>query len=315
MLEAPVKVAVPERFRAAIGEVPPPPHEFAWYSDADSAVAVVGDCVAMWSALPVADVERVLAAGHLLRWLSIINAGVDGWPLHLLADRGIVLTNGAGLHAIPMAEYAVMGILGLVKRFPDLVRGQDRREWINTGANRELFGKRVLIFGYGQVGREIGRRLESFGMQVVGVRRRPGDEAGVIAGDGWRQELPEADVVVVAAPLTGATQAVIGAEELRAMKASALLVNVARGGLVDEVALAAALRDDAIGGAYLDVTGVEPLPADSPLWALPNVIISPHSSASSSQFEPRAVALFRDNLERFAAGAPLRNTVDFAAGY
>src|SRR5438105_718676 len=208
-----------------------------------------------------------------------------------------------------------MGILALAKRLPDLVHGQDRREWIDTGSCPELFGRRVLIYGYGLIGREIAARLRGFGMEITGVRRHPGSEPGVVGVEGWREHLPEADFVILSVPLTDATRALIGEPELSAMKPSAFLVNIARGALVDEAALTEALKSGGIAGAYLDVTETEPLPKESELWSLPNLFLTPHSSSSSTEFERRAVELFRDNLERFRSGQALRNLVDYEAGY
>ncbi len=312
-----MKLALPDKFRSQLESLAREDIEIAWYDDAASARSAVAGCEVMWfhPHLPTEEVSPLLEAGPQLRWVSAVNAGVNGWPLSLFQDRGVLLTNGAGLHAIPMAEYVVMGMLGLVKRFPDLVRGQDRREWINTGALGELMGKSVLIFGYGQIGREIAQRLRGFQMDITGVRRRPGDEPGVVGTEGWETLIPEADFLIVTAPLTDATRAVVGTAQFKLMKPTAWLINVARGALVDERALIAALRAGELAGAYLDVTEVEPLPASSELWALPNLLISPHSSASTNAFEERAVALFRDNLERFRTGRQLRNLVDLEAGY
>lgn len=310
-----MKVALPERFREQLEAAGELGVETAWYADAGAALEAVAGCEAMWYHLPIEEVERVLAAGPDLRWWSVVSAGVNGWPLELLARRGILLSNGAGLHAVPIAEYVVLGILALAKKLPDLVHGQDRREWIDTGASPELFGKRVLIYGYGLIGREIAARLRGFGMEITGVRRHPGQEPGVIGVEGWREQLPDADFVILSAPLTDATRALIGAPELAAMKSTACLVNIARGALVDETALVAALKSGTIAGAYLDVTEVEPLPAESELWSLPNLFLTPHSSSSSTEFERRAIELFRDNLERFRSGQQLRNLVDYRAGY
>jgi phosphoglycerate dehydrogenase-like enzyme len=310
-----LKVALPERFRAELEAAGPLGVETAWYADADSALEAVAGCEAMWFQLRTSDVEPVLAAGPDLRWWSIVNAGVNGWPLEILARRGILLSNGAGLHAVPIAEYVAMGMLALAKKLPDLVHGQDRQEWIDTGASLELFGKRALIYGYGLIGREIATRLRAFGMEITGVRRHPGSEPGVVGVESWREHLPDADFVVLSAPLTDATRALIGERELGAMKGTAYLVNIARGALVDEPALAAALESGSIAGAYLDVTETEPLPKEAGLWSLPNLFLTPHSSSSSTEFERRAVELFRDNLERFRTGRPLRNLVDYEAGY
>ena len=310
-----MKVALPERFREQLEAAGELGVATAWYADAATAVEAVAGCEAMWYHLPTEEVERVLAAGPDLRWWSVVSAGVNGWPLEVLARRGVLLSNGAGLHAVPIAEYVVMGMLALAKNLPNLVHGQDRREWIDTGSSLELFGKRVLIYGYGLIGREIAGRLRAFGMEITGVRRHPGREPGVVGIEGWREHLANADFVVLSAPLTDATRALIGATELRAMKSTAFLVNIARGALVDERALTEALRSGSVAGAYLDVTEAEPLPAESELWSLPNLLLTPHSSSSSTEFERRAVELFRDNLERYRAGRPLRNLVDYEAGY
>lgn len=312
-----LKIALPERFRAQLEELARDDIEIAWYEDAPSARAAIVGADVMWfhPHLPVEEVAALLEAGERLRWMSAVNAGVNGWPLHLFAERRVALTNGAGLHAIPMSEYVVMGMLALVKRFADLVRGQDRKEWIDTGALGELSGRRVLIFGYGQIGREIAQRLRGFQMEITGVRRRPAGEPGVVGTEGWERLIPSADFLIITAPLTDATRAVVGSAQLGLMKPTAWIINVARGGLVDEAALTSALKARSIAGAYLDVTEVEPLPATSELWALPNVLISPHSSASTTEFESRAVSLFKDNLLRFRSGEELRNLVDLEAGY
>lgn len=310
-----MKVALPEQFREQIEASGELGVDAGWYSDTESALRAVGDCQAIWFALPTADVEAVLEAGRELRWWSILFAGVNGWPLASLARRGIQLSNGAGLHAVPIAEYVTMGLLALAKRYPELVRAQDRREWVDLGSAPELLGKRVLIYGYGLIGREIAQRLRAFGMEITGIRRHPGEEPGVVGVEGWRERLPDTDCLILSAPLTDATHTLVGAGELRSMKPTAWLVNIARGQLIDEVALAAALRSGAIGGAYLDVTVTEPLPSLSPLWGAPNLVLTPHHASSSTELERRAVALFRDNLERFKSGRPLRNLVDLNAGY
>ena len=310
-----MKVALPELFREHIEASGDLEVEAAWYADSRSALTAVEGSQAIWFDLPVAEVQAVLEAGPELRWWNIIYAGVNGWPLDSLARRGIQLSNGAGLHAVPIAEYVALGLLTLAKNYRELSRAQDRREWIDLGAATELLGKRVLIYGYGQIGREIAQRLRGFGMEVIGVRRTPRGEAGVLGVEGWRDRLPEIDCLVLAAPLTEATRALVGRAELRAMKSTAWLVNIARGALLDEPALAAALRSGEIAGAYLDVTVEEPLPAASELWEAPNLVLTPHHSSSTTEMEKRAVALFRDNLDRFRRGQPLRNLVDLEAGY
>jgi phosphoglycerate dehydrogenase-like enzyme len=176
----------------------------------------------------------------------------------------------------------------------------------------------MLIIGLGQIGQAIAERAAVFGMHVVGSRRSgaavPGVSA-VVPADGWRPLLGEADYVVIAAPLTPETRGMIGAAELATMRPDAYLINIARGEIVDEAALIAALQSGRIAGAGLDVFNVEPLPAESPLWGLPNVFITPHISWNSPAVLPRTLDLFLDNLRRYRDGEPLRNIVDKHAGY
>jgi phosphoglycerate dehydrogenase-like enzyme len=178
----------------------------------------------------------------------------------------------------------------------------------------ELSQSRALIIGMGAIGRAIAERLAAFGVAVTGVRRSPSSEPGLIAPDAWRARLGEFDWIVLAAPLTAATRRMIGAEELARMKASAWLVNIARGGLVDQPALIAAAPR--IGGAILDVADPEPAPPDDPIWGVPNLIVTMHMSGNAqTRMWERAAALFLENLERYRAGQPLRNVADLDAGY
>ncbi len=311
-----MKLALPERFRAETEARLPAEVEVAWYADAEAAPAAVRGADVLWLNMwERAQIQAALAAGDELRWVSMHGAGVDGLPLDLLRGRRLTLTNGAGLHAMPISEYAVLGMLALAKGFPALVRAQDRKQWLDSPpAFGELHGTKALIVGYGGIGRAIGERLRAFGVEVVGARRHP-VAAGEIAAEAWRDRLGEFDWVILASPLTNSTRAQVGAAELGAMKPTAVLVNIARGGLVDEAALAGALRDGRLAGAYLDVTSEEPLPSGSDLWTLPNLILTPHSSWASQRFAARAADLFLDNLDRFGAGRPLRNIVDLDAGY
>ena len=294
----------------------PPEVEVAWYADAKSAPAVVRGADVLWLNMwERAQIQAALEAGDSLRWVSMHGAGVESLPLDLLRERGLTLTNGAGLHAIPIAEYALLGMLALAKGFPALVRAQDRKEWLDAPpAFGELQGTKALIVGYGGIGSAIGERLRAFGVEVVGARRHPA-AVGEIGAGAWRDRLGEFDWVILASPLTESTRAQIGAAELSAMRPTAVLVNVARGGLIDETALAGALREGSIAGAYLDVTSEEPLPSESPLWTVPNLVLTPHSSWASQRVMARAADLFLDNLDRFRAGRPLRNVVDLQEGY
>jgi phosphoglycerate dehydrogenase-like enzyme len=313
---ASVRAALPKHFRPHLGGLPAEV-EAAWYTDGASAPAAAVGAEVLWLAMWARPaIEAALEAGPGVRWVNSHAAGVDRHPLDLYLRRGIQLTNGAGLHAVPISEYVVLGILAAAKAFPALVRAQDRAEWLQRPPGRgELHGSRALVVGYGQIGRAIAERLRAFGVHVVGARRHSSEEPDVVDSEGWRGRLGEFDWVVLATPLTGETRHLIGPTELAAMKPGAWLVNISRGSLVDHDALLGALQDGAIAGAYLDVTDPEPLPAESELWRLPNVILTPHSSWASERFEERAAALFLDNLERYRQGRPLRNLVDLEAGY
>jgi phosphoglycerate dehydrogenase-like enzyme len=259
--------------------------------------------------------ETIRAAGPNLAWLSTSYAGLDAFPLDLLRARGVTVTNGAGLNAIAVAEYAVMGVLAAAKRFDDVVRARDRHEWLENAPGKiELFGTKALVIGYGTIGRSIGERLSAFGVKVTGVTRSGRD--GTLTPGSWPERLGEFDWVILAAPSTASTKKLIGERELAAMKRSAWLVNIARGDMIDEAPLIAALRNGGIAGAFLDPTDPEPLPAADPLWSAPNTLITMHlSGRSQTTMFARAATLFLENLAAFTAGTPLKNVADLDAGY
>ncbi len=259
-------------------------------------------------------VEVVSAAANL-KWLNSIYAGLDFLPLGLLAERGTVVTNGAGINAITIAEYAVMLMLAHAKGYREVVRAQDRREWLlDSPGKRELFGERVLLLGMGAIGGLVKSRLEAFGMEVVPVRRS--GAGGALTPDQWRGQLGSFDWVILAVPSTPDTYHMIGAAELAAMKPSAVLVNIARGDVVDQDALLAALREKRIEAALLDVTTPEPLPPEHPLWALDNAQVSMHlSGRAQTRMFQRSADRFIENLSRWHAGEPVRPRMDLALGY
>lgn len=254
------------------------------------------------------------AAG--LRWLHISNTGLDGFPLQQVIERDIILTNGAGLNAEAIADHAIAGMLAARRGLHRLLRAQAERRWApkETG-DSEIRGAKVLVHGYGTIGRAVAERARALGMGVTAVRRHPDGLPGLVGPGEWRQHLGAADFVVLAAPLTAETRRMIGADELRAMRPDAWLVNVSRGGLTDETALVEALREGRIGGAVIDAFVQEPLPAEHPLWELPNVILSPHSSSRSRERPGRASELFAANLRRYLDGEPLLNLTDPRLGY
>lgn len=311
-----VKVVLPERLRSVLPRLPSDP-EIAWYTDVDTCIAAMPGAEVVWVQFGLTDIDTVFRAGTALKWVTSAATGVDGWPLDILRQRHVVLTNGAGVGAIPISEYVVMGLLAGLKGLPELVRAQDRRDWLKAPppALAELHGKRALVYGYGGIGRAIAERLRPFGVAVTGVRRNPGGEAGVIASGDWEARLPETDLLILSVPLTGATTALVGKDQLAALPKGAWVANIARGGLIDQEALLAALKSGHLGGAYLDVTDPEPLPSDSELWSMPNVIITPHTSWATEHLMDRAAEIFVDNFNRYLSGEPLRNVVDIDAGY
>lgn len=260
-----------------------------------------------------------------LKWVHSTASGVAQLLYPELARHGLVVTNPRGIFSVPMAEHTMGLLLALARNFPDSVRHQDQKHWGQQEIwNRpqhltELNGHLMLIVGFGSIGQELARRAKAFDMRVWAVTRSgQGNLAHadkIFAATQMGEALPHADYVVIAAPETAETKQSIGARELSLMKKGARLINVSRGSLLDEVALIQALEQRQLGGAALDVTAMEPLPADSPLWKAPNLLITPHTSAVSDRLWPRQTELFLQLLERWFAGQELFNRVDFAKGY
>jgi phosphoglycerate dehydrogenase-like enzyme len=260
-----------------------------------------------------------------LAWLHSISAGVSQLMYPELRKSGIVVTNASGVHAPPMAEHVVGLVIAMSRDFLDAMRYQARRQWAQQeiwdgpARPREIGGQVALLVGFGAVGRAIAERLIALGMRVHAVTRSgtadPGLAKRVFSAAQLDVALPEADFVILAAPETAETRHMIGARQIAAMKPSAFLINVARGSLIDETALVAALERRAIAGAALDVAAQEPLPPDSPLWPLENVFITPHVSGVSERLWPRETELLLDNLERWFTARSLRNRVDLAREY
>jgi phosphoglycerate dehydrogenase-like enzyme len=263
---------------------------------------------------------NALATLPNLAWVHSDMVGADRLPLDELASRGLVMTNGGGNYARPMAEWVMLALLAAAKHFPEFVRRSDAGRWDPSPyLLAELEGAVLLLLGFGEVGRQVAEMARPFGMEVVAVARTPREPpAGVarlVTGQAWRDELPRADYVVCAMPLTRATRGMLDAAALAAMKPTAWLVNVARGALVDEDALVEALDAGRLGGAVLDAFATEPLPEGHPLWRRENVVVVPHHTWSSPRAAERAARLFAAELARFAAGEPLHNQVDLDAGY
>ena len=262
-----------------------------------------------------ADMAEAIARATNLKWLNSIYAGVDGMPLDLLTQRGVTFTNGVGINAVTIAEYVVMGMLTVAKGYRDVIRAQERREWLQDSPGKvELFGSKALIIGYGAIGSLVEERLKAFNVGVTIVRRTPAPNT--LSPDQWRARLSEFDWVILAVPATAETDKMIGAAELAAMKPSATLINIARGSVIDQDALVTALSSKVIGAAFLDVTDPEPLPADHPLWALDNAHITMHlSGRAQDKMFVRSAQRFLENLSRYRAGEALHHQVNLALGY
>ncbi len=276
--------------------------------------------VLLLGSVPASVLDHVVTRSSRLRWIHSAAAGVDRVTTPVVRERGLMVTNARGVFSRPIAEYVVMMSLAISRRLPQLLELQRERTW-QPLRGRELSELTIGIVGYGSIGVELSRLLAPFGCRILATRRHP--ERG--AGDGPNVELHgldrldevlrASDIVVVAAPLTDETAGLIGAEQLAQMREDAWLINIARGRLIDEIALRRALHSGWIGGAVLDVFSEEPLAPDSPLYSTPNLLITPHTSWASDRVAERTVDLFVENLRAFRAGDPMRNVVDLEAGY
>jgi phosphoglycerate dehydrogenase-like enzyme len=268
--------------------------------------------------------EQLLHAKKL-KWIHSTAAGVAQLMYPELRDSGILVTNPSGVFSSPMAEHTMGLLIALARNFPDSVRHQDRSHWGQQEIwdkpqhLTELSGKILLIVGFGSIGHEIAKRARAFGIRVWGVTRSGKGDAAlaekIIPVAQLNDALPQADYVVISAPETAESRHLIGAAQIARIKPGARLINVGRGSLLDEAALIRALEKGVLGGAAVDVTSVEPLPADSPLWKTPNLFITPHTSAVSDRLWDHQTALLLDLLERWFDGREMFNQVDFARGY
>jgi phosphoglycerate dehydrogenase-like enzyme len=282
--------------------------------------------------LPADVFDRILARAPSLRWVHSATAGVERVLTPASRSRGLVITNARGVFSRPVAEYVMMMILAVCRRLPSLLELQAERTWQPLEA-RELRDVTIGIVGLGSLGRAVGALGTAFGCRVMATRKRPEEGSHVTVGAGDEpylgslmldrvlspeylpELLGESDFVVLAAPLTPDTHDLIDDAAIAHMKPGAWVINVARGELVDERALVRAIREGRIGGAVMDTFREEPLPPDSPLYDLPNVILTPHTSWSSARVLDRSVGLFCDNLHRYAEGRGLVNVVNPDAGY
>ena len=287
-----------------------------WFMTPEEAIeAVKGAEIGWFDSNNKADMVATLHAATDLKWLNSIYAGLDFLPMDVLIERGITVTNGAGINAITIAEYVVMGMLNIAKGYRDVVRAQDRHEWLmDSPGKRELAGTRAMLLGYGAIGKLIKPRLEAFGVEVKTVRRSGGE--GALTPSEWRGHLGAYDWIILAVPATAETDGMIGAEELGKMKSDAVIVNIARGAVIDQPALVEALKAKEIGGAFLDVTTPEPLPADHELWSLDNAHVSMHlSGRAQDKMFVRSAERFLENLQKYLAGEPVAPVFDPRMGY
>lgn len=253
-----------------------------------------------------------------LRWIHSTAAGVDQLLHPEVLEREIVITSSSGIHQ-PLVEHVFAMVLALTRRLHIAIRNQVHRRWERRQATGdEVRGKTMGVLGLGHIGAEIAEKAHVFGMRVIGTKRTPADVPHVdriYPPDELREVLRASDVVVIALPLTSDTRGLLGEAAFRAMKRTALVINIGRGPIVQEAALVRALQEGWIGGAGLDVFEREPLPADSPLWGMEHVIITPHVSGGWPGYMDAAIPLLCDNLRRYLDGAPMRNLVDKARGY
>jgi phosphoglycerate dehydrogenase-like enzyme len=262
-----------------------------------------------------------------LRWIQSVSAGIEGNLSPAVVERKILLTNGAGIASTGIAEHVMAVMLAFCRNLHVAARLQREARWDRTavmaGAGapiREFHGSRVAVLGLGPIGAAVARDSAALGATVRGMRRHPPAAApppyeAVVGPDGLGDLLAWADFVVLAVPHTPETEKLIGARELGLMRPGSYLVNVARGSVIDERALVDALRRGGIAGAGLDVFEEEPLLPSSPLWSLPNVILTPHAAGATPRYFERALELFVANLQRYLEGRPLRNLVDHKLGY
>ncbi len=259
------------------------------------------------------------ASARRLRWIHTTAVGVNGLLPRPVVESPVLVTNTRGVHAAAIAEHAVALMLAVRRRFPQAAVGQAGRRWLQAelmqAEGPPLSASCLLVVGLGEIGSRVAALGAGLGMRVIAVRRRadapmPPGVSAVAGPERLHEFLGQADVVVLAVPQTDETRALLGPDEFDVMRQHAVLVNVARGGLVDDAALEQAIRTGRLGGAGLDAFAREPLPPDSPLWRLPNVVITPHSAAFAGDYWAPAVDFFLRNLERFRRGEPLMNLVD-----
>ena len=294
--------------------------------DQQSASAVSDIDLATWAQVEVLHTSSVIpdpSVAPRLRWVQLDTAGIDHLVGHPIWDSDVVVTTIAGVSPEPMAEYVIMMMLALSHHLPTLLAAQARHDWPSPQDRwlqflpRAISGTTMGILGYGRIGTEIGRVARTLGLKVIGVTRTEplGECSDVVSSAHLLDVAPSCDWLVVVTPLTSETRGLVGAEVLAALPDGAVLINVSRGGVVDEEALLDALERGTLAGAVLDVFDEEPLGPDSPLWSHPRVIVTPHVSGFAPRYEESVLDLVGQNLNRFLEGRALLNLVDRTRGY
>jgi phosphoglycerate dehydrogenase-like enzyme len=280
------------------------------------------DVIITWSIPPIVnrDFIEFCKGAKSLKWIHSFIAGVDVFMNSEICDMDIIITCTKGIHSFPMADHTLAYIFAFLRAFPVFIRSQLNRKYDTQAESLcdETYEKTVGIIGLGNIGHYIAQKCKLLGMRVVAVKRTPIESEWVdhcYSNEELGLLLKESDFVVVTVPLTKDTQKLIGEKELRMMKKSAYLINIARGGVIDQEALIRVLKENAIAGAGLDVFEEEPLPQDSPLWDIPNVIITPHVAARSPYYMDRAIKVAIDNLQRYTRDEDLLYKIDKEVGY
>jgi len=262
--------------------------------------------------------REAIQRSRQLRWIHSTAAGVDQLLFPEVLERDIRVTTSSGIHQ-PLVEHVFAMLLAFTRRLHIAVRNQQERRWDRARVvGGEVRGMTMGVLGLGSIGTEVAEKAAVFGMRVIGTKRTPSPVPHVdrvYPPEALPDVLAQSDVIVVALPLTEETRGLLGASEFRMMKPEAIVINIGRGRIIREAALVRALQERWIGGACLDVFEREPLPADSPLWAMENVILTPHVSGGWPGYLDAAVPLFCENLARYLRGAPLLNLVDRSRGY
>ena len=264
---------------------------------------------------------RLLASAKKLKWLQIMSAGTDGYTAPGVIPEGVVFTNATGAFGLAIAEHMLGALLFIMKKFGPYADWMKTHTWGDRGSVTSIYGSTTLIIGFGDLGSEFGYRMHLLGSRVLGVRRtvqeKPEWLDGLYTMDAIDALLPEADIVALSVPSTKETYHLIDERRLALMKNTAYLLNSGRGTAIDPKALCKALNEGTIGGAAIDVTEPEPLPADDPLWDAPNLFITPHVSGGRHLNETtvRLYGILEENLKHFLKGEELKNIVDLQTGY